>query len=484
MIHTSQAATEFFKSDLMVDHTEEMIEYSAGELFKEFYGKTLAAAVLPALGEMKTKHASILANGPLTADDGTTMDALSFPNDEAGLIVYHPSGERDLVAWGRDGKRSDEQRIVTNVYLIPLLPEMPRDLADQIETLLESEDAMLEAFAEVAPKAAQYAQMTDGTDAPSVLGDIVSLIEREGVRAVCGRLAAGWVIAITDPDGASPFGRGVARDFSHRIDLVERFMQTFESNGETGFDLRRHAALVKSGAAASMFGSVAANLFERSIVGHLDDLEEIATASRELRLGGGTVLAYNDTDIRISVDEFEGKIVYRHDNIDRNEQNVFVTVINKAGDQPQSIDIYIANSWSHDFATANGLEGEPLDRESFLWLIDDIRSEAGKLKEDVLVNQLEFGRPTEGLVYSYDLAAKTLEVFPGAASTGYLGYAPLMIECDLKALNKVRAGQSNGLGTEFQVRDLERGKDADVQHIKPAKYLRDLKPDEQVTRRF
>lgn len=478
MKFTSQAANEFFKSDLMLSSDQEMIEYSAGEVFKEFYGKTLAAAVLMAIGDMKSKHEASLANGPLTAKDGTTIYALSFPNEGHGLVVARPNAERELIVWGKD-KKSDGEMTITNVYLIPLLPEMPRELSEQIEMLLDNERGTLKAFSEIASEAANYAQLTKGDrDMPSILSDIVTRLEKEGVSDACWRISAGSVKIIDGRFG--PSARGLTRDYSRRLDLVEWLVGTFEHTGDVGFDLREHAALVGKGASADMFGSVAANQFERAIVGHLDDLVEIADAARELRLGEGTVLAYNDTDIRVSVEDFEGKIVYRHDNIDRNEQNVFVTVINMDGDQPQSIDVYIANSWSHDFATANGLDDDqPLDRENFLWLVDDIRSKAGKLNEDVLVSRLENEKVAEGLVYSYDLAARTLEVLPLAAQTGYLSYAPHMIEGDLEVLNAVRSGEKTGLGTEFQVRDIEQGKDSDVDHIKPKKYLANLKPESQ-----
>jgi hypothetical protein len=78
MISTSTAAIEFFGSELMLEHDQEMIDYSAGELFTQFYGKCLAAAVLPALDDLKIKHAAISANGPLATSHGSTIQAFSF----------------------------------------------------------------------------------------------------------------------------------------------------------------------------------------------------------------------------------------------------------------------------------------------------------------------------------------------------------------------------------------------------------------------
>jgi hypothetical protein len=209
----------------------------------------------------------------------------------------------------------------------------------------------------------------------------------------------------------------------------------------------------------------------------MGDILEIAAAAREMRLGGGTCLAYNDTDVRVSVEEFEGRVVYRHDNIDRNEQNVFFTVVNMEGDRPISIDVYVANCWSHDFATANGIdEDEEIDIETYEYLIDDIRQSSGKLGEDVLAGKLEAGEtPAEGRAYRFDLEARTLEVFTAAERTGYLAYVPHMIERDLEVMNAVRAGEEYDLGTEFQIRDVEAGPQADVERVKPEKYLAGLR---------
>ncbi|MBY3158335.1 hypothetical protein HFO56_39235 [Rhizobium laguerreae] len=477
MISTSKDAMEFFGSELMLKHDQEMIDYSAGELFTKFYGKCLAAAVLPALDDMKNKHAAISSNGPLATPHGSIIQAFSFPNDQFGLAVEYAAGNRDLIVWGPGKSASDStDREMVDVYLISLLPEMPQALSDKIETMLET-GSTLEAFARVAPEVARYARrVTSEKERPSLLQDVVARIEERGMENVCWRISAGSVkVILNSHDERFNSAVGITRDFSHPFEIIERFMRTFEpKDGKVFWELRQHTQLVRNGTAVDMFGSVSAYLFERAIAAHIDDLEEIATIASELRLGAGTVLAYNDTDIRLSVEELDEKTVYRHDNIDRNEQNVFVTVINRTNGEPTSIDAYFAETWSHDFAVANGLDNdEPLDREHYDWLIESTRDREGKLKDDELVRRLETGRPSEGLAYSYDLAGKTLEVHPQAARTGYLGYASHMIENDLEILRKVRAGKY-GSGPEFQVRNHEEGARADVDHIPAEKYMKGL----------
>ncbi|MCS4089185.1 hypothetical protein [Rhizobium sp. BK176] len=477
MISTSRAAIEFFADDLMLNDDQEMIDYSAGELFTKFYGKCLAAAVLPALDDMKIKHAAISSNGPMATSHGSVIQAFSFPNKQFGLAVEYSVGNRDLIVWGpRKSASGATGREIVDVYLISLLPEMPKALSDKIETMLEA-GSKLEAFAGVVPEAARYARRaTSGKDTPSLLQDIVARIEQHGMEKVCWPISVGSVrVIINARDDRFNSAVGNTRDFSRPFDIIDRFMRTFEPKaGEPFWELEEHTQLVRNGTAVDMFGSVSAYLFERAIVAHIDDLEEIAKIASDLRLGAGTVLAYNDTDIRVSVEELEEKTVYRHDNIDLNEQNVFVTVINRTNGEPTSIDAYFADSWSHDFAVANGLDDdEPLGRENYSWLIEKTRDMEGKLKDDELVRRLETGRPLEGLAYSYDLAAKTLEVHAQAARTGYLGYAPLMIENDLEILREVRAGKY-GNGAEFQVRDPAEGASADVDHIPAKRYLKDL----------
>jgi hypothetical protein len=477
MISTCKAAIEFFAKDLMLQHDQEMQDYSAGELFTKFYGKALAAAVLPALGDMNNKHATISTNGPLATSDGSTIHAFSFPNDQFGLAVEYADGNRDLVVWGTGKSASGAtDREIVDVYLIPLLPEMPRTLSDQIETMLAT-GSTLESFASIAPDAARYARpLTDENQIPALLQDIVARIDEQGMENVCWRISAGSVkIILNSVDEMFNSAVGVARDFSRPFDIIERFMRTFEPKaGKVSWELREHTQLVRNGTTAEMFGSVSAYQFERAIASHIDDLEEIATISSELRLGSGTVLAYNDTDIRVSVEEYDDKTVYRHDNIDRNEQNVFITVINRTDGEPTSIDAYVATSWSYDFAVANGLEDdEPLDRENYDWLVETTRDRGNKLKCDELVRRLETGRPSEGLAYSYDLVAKTLQVHPQAGRTGYLGYAPRMLENDLEILREIRAGDY-GSGPEFQVHNLEEGARADVDRISAKKYMKAL----------
>ena len=86
MKSTSEAALDHFKDDLSAFTEREMVDHTASELQQRFYGKSITAAVLLTKGDMEKTHTS-LVGGPVrvTKEDGTKLEAMSFPNEEKGF---------------------------------------------------------------------------------------------------------------------------------------------------------------------------------------------------------------------------------------------------------------------------------------------------------------------------------------------------------------------------------------------------------------
>ncbi|MCV9964483.1 hypothetical protein OIU34_21570 [Pararhizobium sp. BT-229] len=476
---TSQTALDYFKDDLTAFTEKDMVDHTALELQETFFGKSIAAAVLLTQADMEKTHAS-LVGGPVrvTKEDGTKLEALSFPNEEKGLLIQHPDGERVLVAWNAD-PRSDGMT-VSNVYLVSLRPEIDSALLREAEARLALGTQSADDLAPLAKSFARYAYPVDPSHrygTPRTVNEIVEKIAAEGVEKACGRISDAWVVVISRPERNMASARGIVSGHNHRLDLVERVARTFEHGGPPAYDLIEHTALVRDGLARQMFNSASAYAFERSVIGRLGEMEEIAEIAEELALGNGTVLAYNDTDIRISAERFDDKDVLTHNNIDRNEQNVFVTVVNRKDGAPTSVDVYVAKDWSQTFADANGIDrDEPLDMVGFFSLVDYLEDDGDKMNEDQLLAELCEGRPTAGLIYTYDIAARTLEIHPLAERSGYLAYSHIMFDNDLAILRRLGDGDFKNVGgAEFQSHEPGSTDIDTIQHVKAKKYIDGLR---------
>lgn len=477
---TSQTALDYFKDDLTAFSEKEMIDHTARELQETFFGKSIAAVTLISQADMEKTHAR-LAGGTVrvTREDGIQLEALSFPKEEKGLLIHYPDGERVLVAWNVDA-RSDDSRTISNVYLTLLRPDIDGALLREAETRLAQGTHTADDLAPLAKSFARYAYPADpghrhGT--PRTVNDIVEKVAAVGVEKACGRISDAWVVIMSRPDRNIASARAIVSGYNHRLDLVERVGRTFEHGPPTAYDLIEHTALVRGGVALQMFNSASAYAFERSVIGRLGEMEEIAEIAEELGLGNGTVLAYNDTDIRISAERFDDKDVITHNNIDRNEQNVFVTVVNRKDGAPTSVDVYVAKDWCQNFTDANDIgRDEPLDREGFLSLVEYMEDDGDKMNEDQLLAELGEGRPTAGLLYTYDIGARTLEVHPLAARSGYLAYTHIMFDNDLAILRRLRDGDFKNAGSaEFQSHEPGSTDIETTQYVKAKKYIDGLR---------
>jgi hypothetical protein len=476
---TSHAALDIFKHDLAAFADDgEMTDHTAKELQVEFFGKSAAAAVLLTFSDMQAVHASANGNEPIIKGDGTTFHALSFSSEDKALAIHYPSGEGMLVAWSLDPK-SDERRQVHNIHLVSLKPEIDTALMEEVRSRLGTGTETIADLTQLAGRVSRFGFPVDLADPysdPRLLSDIVERIKANGVAKGCNRISDAWVIAITGPGPDRVSGRGVVNGYSNRFDVVERVASTFEHGVMKSYDLEDHAALVQEGRSLELFNSASAYAFERIVVGHLSEIEETVDIATGFSLGNGTVLAYNDTDVRIAAQRFDDKVVLVHNNIDRNEGNVFVTVVNKVEGNATSVDVYLAKDWDHDFAEANELDAdEPLDMTGFVALIEEVEDNGDKLDEDSLLAELACGRPTAGLAYTYDIRARTLEVHPLAYRTSYLAYASTMLENDLDMLRKLRDGDYKGAGgAEFQSHEVGSAASEMPDRVKAKKYIEGL----------
>ena len=227
------------------------------------------------------------------------------------MLIQYPDGERVLVAWNTD-PRSDGMT-VSNVYLVSLNPDLDSAILTEAEARLAQGTQTADDLASLAKNFARYAYPVDPSypyTTPRTVKDIVEKITAEGVQEACGRISDARVVAIARPSRNMASGAGHVSGHNHRLDLVDRMARTFEHGGPVAYDLIEHTAVVRDGIAPQMYNSASAYAFERSVIGRLEELEEIAEIAEELALGNGTVLAYNDTDIRISAERFDDKDVF------------------------------------------------------------------------------------------------------------------------------------------------------------------------------
>jgi hypothetical protein len=472
MSFTSVAAKEFFKSDLIYDGDATMTEFSARQLAQEYAGKAIAASVLAAFPDIQAKYEAAKHGTVQTGKDGSQMKSMLSLDFGCDLLVKYPNGDLELFVWEKDAASAENYRI-TDFYIIPVRPEMPSFLQEELSATLASSNGTYSELLTFAKQALDYSVPNSiAGDTPSTIQDILARLQARGVRGNASGFAAQAIRIIESDHGLS--ARAMLKEYDHDIGIVDRLGNSFDLSGPAGHELAEYRTLLLNGAIHDMHGSVLAHQFETSIIGKIGDVLEIADTGRHLRLGQGTALAHGDTDQIVSVEDCSNRIVYIHDNIDRFEQNVFVTVVNMENDLPKGVDVYISNSWSRDFLETNGLdEDDVLDREMFDWLMDYVRHEKGKLGQDVLVSLLAKGcKPPEGLVFSYDISSKSLDVYPQAKATGYLAYAPFMIDRDLEVLRAVKNENVSEDGVEFQTRDISYGSSADVKGLEVSKYLR------------
>jgi hypothetical protein len=188
------------------------------------------------------------------------------------------------------------------------------------------------------------------------------------------------------------------------------------------------------------------------------------TISEEIGLSSKIVYAYNDTDVSVYGQRFEGRDLFYHFNLDMGS-HAFATIMNKKGDEVASIDVILASNWGFDFQNYFGSTMEDVVRPDLaMEFMRYVVRDNGIIPEETLVSVLAEGRvPEVGRAMSYDMTTKTLDLTKLAYEAGYLDYLPGMATWDLEALKEGVSGDYSRL-VEFKDRLNDKG-------IEPEEYF-------------
>ena len=475
---TSRLASEAFANEKrsLEAYGKDTVDYAIVENFREFYGRCLSAALCGGLADIEAKYAAIkAANSDVVQADGTVMKAVDFAAGGKGLAVAYSDGERLLFAWERSRDR-DVNR--TNVHVVPYREPAPEILAARLKEALESGAPL----SELSPLATEFGMvgypLHDEYSDATLLEDLVSKADEKGMTN--GFPHDIGFVAMFNFDGSRQMrARGRVRDYSHRMDVVERIAATFALSDDpelVDLESLNHYRLVREGRATEAFASAAALAFEASVVGSLERLADIVSLSEALDLGHGRRLSYGDTDKHVYVHSVEGRDIVVHDDIDRNEQNVFVTVLNGERGDYRTIDVHVCEGWGQSFETWTDEDVDgPASEGGFYSLAGYLSERRGRPEEDTLISALGEGETALGLAYRYDLSTGELEIHPAGYRTGYLSCVGTVFEMDGNALNVLRSGDfSDVSGMCVKVREPGAGPETMEKHVRPATYVSSL----------
>lgn len=458
MSGTSAAALEFLKSDLAAAaaYDEEQVAYVSSSFFSEFYPYALGAVFTAAMPSIRGSHERRLAEGP-TRDGEAVLTA--YRTDEGdSLKIMFDDGEGAVIRW-KAGKSSDRMR-TTDIEIEHCQSRLDPKLLEQSSSMLKS-GATLRDMLPLASEFARVGHPHGDTDEDNA-----------------GNIGRVRLVAFEGRDEGDGTGKGYGAPSCQRIDLLERITSVLDISPPESiyFECREHLDLARKGLLLPMFTSAAALAFETDIVAQLPQLGEIVSLAAELKIGRGTILAYGDTDRHVYAVSTEEKDVIVHNNIDLNEQNVFVLVLNRQEGECVSIDAYVAQSWYHNFENWAEVDlDDPADSHAFQMLVEYTSEQQKRPNEDRLVEAILQGRPAQGLAYSYDLTTGTLEIGEAGLRTGFLPYARLMIEQDLEALRTLRSGDlSDAWGMSVQRHEVGTTCLHDEENIKPKDYVASL----------
>lgn len=480
MKSTSEQALAHFQFDLNPSGTKGMVDYSAHELQSRFHGNLVATALLLTSEDLEKTHALSTEKGPIPKRGGAIVEALPAMRDCKAVVIRSTTSQDLLIVWN-DRDTSGPEMEVVGYHFACLKPEIDPAVTEDVEKRLATGT---ETFKDILPVAQAFAgnafpvDLGDRYSAPTTLTDIIAKIRAVGIQNVGGRGWNAWATQVTHKEHATTTFRGISRHHEQRYEIVETLARTFEHGPTQSFELRDFVNIVKEGRHLEMAASVAAHAFERGVVGNLEAMNEFAEIAQELALGNGTVFAYADTDIDICAERLEDKDIFLHGNGDLNEQNAYVTVVNRIDGEPSSIDVYIAKNWHGSFLKANGLEeDEAFDRRNFNYLVEAIEDDADKLNTDQLIEGLKEGRPTNGLALTYDIAERSLEIHPAAYETGYLANVGDRFLRDLEMLRNVRDRKFDEIGlAEFQTHEVGSNDIDTRERVEAEAYLDSLTP--------
>jgi hypothetical protein len=463
---TSELARAAHKSqyDWALRYGESQVDHFFRGLTEDFDKNTMIAVSAAILDDVQAKWAACVETGAvdLDGDQSVSISTVSLSKGKA-LSVRYDDGDNLLFAW-----EADEDEI--NFAIIPWKDPVPAALIAELNQAAAGDGVTFADLVPIARKFSRYSELyPEARDViyeslPLSMSDIKKALEKEGIERL------GWVVGLgsvrirSGMPGLTDHESTAGRKHS-LVESVERIASTFSfaQNVKLNRAVPHYSAL-KAGQYEEFYASTSAYAFERHLEKELSKINEIVSISEDIGLSSEIVYAYNDTDVSVYGQRFEGRDLFYHFNLDMGS-HAFATIMNKKGDEVASIDVILASNWGFDFENYFGSTMEDVVRPDLaMEFMRYVVRDNGIIPEETLVSVLAEGRvPEAGRAMSYDMTTKTLELTKLAYEAGYLDYLPGMATWDLEALKEGVSGDYSRL-VEFKDRLNDKG-------IEPEEYF-------------
>jgi hypothetical protein len=437
-------------------------------LTEDFDKNTMIAVGAAIRNDVEAKWKTCVENGvvDLEKEQSVAITAVTLTKGSA-LSVRYDDGDHLLFAW-----ESDEDEDV--FAIIPWKDAVPAALVAEFAQLATGEGVTYADLIPVAKKFSRYSDLEPGGDKaiygglPLSMEEVKKALKKEGIERL------GWVVGL-----GSVRSRSIMAGFSNYestsgrkhsvVEYVARISETFELAKSVKINKALpHLKALKAGNYEEFYASTCVYAFEHHLKKELRKINEIIDISEDIGLSSDIVYAYNDTDISVYGQRFEGRDLFYHFNLDMGS-HAYATILNKRDGKVQSVDVLLVSNWGFDLENYLGAKVDDVVRPDLA--MDFMRyvvRDDGIVPEEVLVGDLAAGRvPEAGRAMTYDMASKTLEITKLAYQAGYLDYLPGMVTYDLDALKEGVSGDFSRL-VEFKNRLTGKG-------IEPEEYFANRK---------
>jgi hypothetical protein len=463
---TSELARKAHKAqhDWALRYGDSQVDHFFRGLTEDFDKNTMIAVGAAIFADVRAKRESCVESGAvdLYGDHSVSISAVTLSKGDA-LSVRYDDGDNLLFAWETD---EDEDVLA----IIPWKDPVPSSLVDELNQAAAVDGVTYLELVPIAKKFAGYSELHPEAryviheSLPLSMADIKNALEREGIERLGWVAGLGTVRIRSIMPGFTDYESTAGRNHC-LVEYVERIGDTFEFAKEAKLNRAvPHFLALKSGNYEDFYASTCAYAFERHLEKELPKINEIMTISEEIGLSSKIVYAYNDTDVSVYGQRFEGRDLFYHFNLDMGS-HAFATIMNKKGDEVASIDVILASNWGFDFQNYFGSTMEDVVRPDLaMEFMRYVVRDNGIIPEETLVSVLAEGRvPEVGRAMSYDMTTKTLDLTKLAYEAGYLDYLPGMATWDLEALKEGVSGDYSRL-VEFKDRLNDKG-------IEPEEYF-------------
>jgi hypothetical protein len=428
-------------------------------LTEDFDKNTMIAVGVAIRADVQAKWNSCVEIGAidLDIDPSVSISAVTLLKGQA-LSVRYDDGNHLLFAWETD---EDEDVFA----IIPWKDAVPATLVEELHQAAAKEGVTYAGLIPIVKKFARYSELDPGArnvingSLPLSMSDVKKALEKEGIERLGWVAGLGSVRNRSIMPGFSDYESTAGRNHS-LVEYVQRIASTFAfvNNVKINKGVPHYVAL-NSVNYEEFYASTCAYAFERHLKEELPKINEIINISEDIGLSSEIVYAYNDTDISVYGQRFDGRDLFYHFNLDMGS-HAYATILNKRDGDIRSVDVLLASNWGFDLenylgATLEDVVRPDLAMEFMRYVVRD----DGIVAEEVLAKSLTEGSvPEAGRAMTYDMATKTLEITSLAYKAGYLDYLPGMATWDLEAMKEGVSGDYSRV-VEFKNRLTDKGID-------------------------